>query len=682
MSAYRRLVRHLPALAALACLSALVALAPAAMGQQREGSGSSDLIEMNFKNVDVVNFLQIMSTALNVAMVWDETKIRGNITLVSPQKFSRQDALRIFETVLTMHGFTTIQHPGSPLVQVVPTTDAPRIPSPTRPDGEPGEETNFFLTQIIPLKFADANQVRAALTPLISKSAGLAVYAPGNVMVLSDTEANIKRLLNIIKIMDVPPADIEYAVIILKFASALKMAPILTTLGAALPTAQPAARARGRAATPQARKAAGAAQFKVVADDRTNTLILVGAPRQLDKFREIIATLDVPGVLQERGVKVYFLEHADATELVKILRDVDIKPETKEGKPQQQATRAELGKVTLTADKATNALILFGPSEVIATMDAMVAQLDIRRPQVYVEVLIMEITLEKSLQLGVRWQATGEVSDGIVGAGFPDAVPGDLETALARGSGSAIGILGDEITFAGENFISFSGFIQATAQDTDVKVLANPQLLTLNNQEAEINVSQVIPVSTRTVTSSNLQTTTEFEFKDVGIILKITPQITGKDKVRLVINQESSSIAAKQVIQNIQQQAITTLKRKISTQVVVDNNTTVAIGGLIQDQIVLTETKIPCLGDIPLLGWLFKSTSEDVRKTNLIVFIRPRIINSRGELEETTERVRERYDSVRQPEADAENMLRESFGLPERPAPESESTPEAGEDQQ
>ncbi|MEE8435877.1 MAG: secretin N-terminal domain-containing protein [bacterium] len=1106
-------------------------------------------IEMNFNNVEMSIFLSVMAEALRLPLTWDSNKIRGTITLISPRRFRQRDALRIFETVLSMHGLTTVQTPGSPLVQVVQTATASRLPSPTRPKGRAGR-ISFFRTRIISLKYADANQVRAALTPLMSKSAGLAVYAPANVLVLSDTATNIRRLLQIIRAMDIPSEDVTFTVVKLKFATANKLAPIVTNLSSALPTtAQPRSRQRRRPAgrvsplaqrgqkslkvvadertnslilvgnadlikrvkeiivlldvqaeeitfavltlkfaraknlapivsslsgalptdgtakpgrrparstrraqaqgspevkvvadertntlilvgepglikriigiiglldipaekviysvlklkfasakrlepivlalssalpagqteatgkpsskPPQPRDSlgrfapkapakdqppaaaskdprfkviadertnililvgepdlikritkiisvldvqserviyvmlklkfasakvlepiitslsgalpadpSGAAgkppakskspaeapkdtDFKVVADERTNTLILVGEPelikrirllvtrldipsekvtyvvltlkfasakslepivsslssalpsqapgaggtppakggtsvagssgaglkavadertnkliligdpelilrikdiialldvpaeeiqtlvlslkyasakkleplitslssalptdsppaggkngakngstarlsrptafkavadertntlilvgdrRLIRKFKDIISLLDVPGIVEEKGVKVITLEHADAIEMVKLLKDVDIKADTK-GKSDAaaQAFSSPLSKLTITADKATNSIIIFGPAEVIETMVEMVTQLDVRRPQVYVEVLILEMTLEKSLQLGIRWQGAGRVGSGLVGGGFPNAAPQSLNTALAGGTGSVIGIVGNEISFGGESFTSFSGFIQAIQQDTDFNVLANPQLLTLNNQEAEINVSQVVPVSTRTVTNTNLQTTTEFEFKDVGIILSITPQITGKNKIRLIINQESSSIATQQTVQSQNQTAITTLKRKLKTMVVVDNDTTMAIGGLIQEQTVNTETKVPCLGDIPLFGWLFKTKGESLRKTNLIIFIRPRIIATLEDMDAATGRVRKRYDELRSPKVDADDILRKSFGLPEAPKPEDDETP-PGED--
>lgn len=628
---------------------------------------SRGMIEMNFKNVDMINFLAIMSETLKIPMIWDEAQIKGSITLVSPKKFNKRDTLRIFETVLSHNNLTTIKSVGSPLLQVVPIRDAPRFPSPTLKPGGKGGGQSFFVTQIIPLQHAIANQIKAALTPLISKTAGIAIYTPANVMVVSDTETNVKRLVSIIKQMDIPPDDVNFELVTLNYASSSKMAALLTTLSASIGGATAPGRAAQPGRPPTPGRGGSKSGFKAVSDDRTNSLILVGSPFTLERFRKIIEVLDTPGSVQESGVKVYRLDHADAEELVKILKNVNVRTPTKSTpgvrKPIQRGPASPLPSLTITADKATNSLLVFGDKELMETMEAMIRELDVRRPQVYVEVLIMEMTLEKSLQLGVRWQAANTTDNGIVGAGVPDGTPKTMEGALADGSGSVLGIIGNQITFGGQKFASFSGFIKANQQDQDLNVLANPQILTLNNQEAEINVSQVVPVSTRTVTNAQSQTTTEFEFKDVGIILKITPQITGGDKVRLLIKQESSSIAAKQTIANSNQQAITTLKRSINTQVVVDNNATMAIGGLIQDTRVNTETKVPCLGDIPLLGWFFKSGSNELRKINLVVFIRPRIISSPEDLKASTRRVQQRYERSRYEDSNTDSILRKSFGL-------------------
>jgi general secretion pathway protein D len=643
-----------------------VALAGPAAWAQKAGKSKDargGAIEMNFKNVDLVNFLSAMSATLGMAFVWDEKDIKGKITLVSPRKFKRDDAFRIFETVLALHGYTTIRKKGSPVIQVVPLKDAPRIPSPTRTDIDERRTGNVLVTQIIPLKFADANLVKAAVTSIISKSAALAVYAPANVILLTDTEANIARILTVIKEFDIAPGDIEFKVIKLQFASAKRLEPILTSLLVKRAGGRRVTPAKGRAAR-AARAGAAGGGAKVVAEDHTNSLIIVADPFTVAQMERLIETLDVPGAVPDSGIKVYRLQHADAEEMAKILKDV----KQKIGKKGSAATRSG-AKVSISADKATNSLIVFGPPDVIQRTDEMVRALDVRRPQVFVEALIMEITLEKSLQLGVRWQGTVQAGDAAIGFGNPNATPQTLAETLAGGSGAVVGVIGNEITFQGQKFASFSAFIQATRQDQDLNILANPQILTLNNEEAVINVSQVVPISSKILRDANQNTTTEFEFKDIGIILKITPQITGNNKVRLIIDQESSAVAAKQSGVT-DQQAITTLKRSLKTKVLVDNNSTIAIGGLIQDQQVVTVTKVPCLGDIPVLGWFFKSRSEELRKTNLIVFIRPRIITTRDELESISRDVKDRFDDTRGLKGDTEDVLRQDLDIMAEPGRE------------
>jgi len=641
-----------------------------------------ELIEMNFKNIEVSNFLQIMSDMLDIPMLWDDTQVKGNLTLLSPKKFNRDDALRIFETVLAMNDFSTIRGENSPIIQVVPTKDAPRLPSSTLTQARQTKEANFFITQIIPLRFGDANQIKAALTPLISKSAAIAIYPPANILVISDVESNVERLAGLIKELDIPAEDMEFRLVKLKYAQANKMAPLLSSLSSSIggaPQGQPSIPGRPRGV------GQASSQLKIVAEERVNALILVGDIYVLTKLMEIITSLDVPGTVQERGVKVIRLNHADADEIVTILKNINLKNpitpnrpipgQPPQPPPGQPGGPANLPDLTITSDKATNSLIVFGEPEMIHSLELMLVELDVRRPQVFVEVLIMEMTLEKSLQLGVRWQATRPVENGVAGIGIPDAAPRTLEATLANATGATMGIVGNTIAFQGQQFASFSGFVQATQQDQDLNVLANPQILTLNNQEAEINVSQVVPVSTRTVTNSQLQSTTEYEFKDIGIILKITPQITGEDRVRLIIKQESSSIAARQDVYSTSQQAVTTLKRSINTQVVVDNNMTMAIGGLIQDQAVVSQNKMPCLGDIPLLGWLFKTGVDTTRKTNLIVFIRPRIVFSAEDMLENTRRTRQQYEKSIGTKSKTEDLLKESFDIKEEVSPKGDETP-------
>jgi general secretion pathway protein D len=954
-------MRHMPYRHAVLVLAFLASWAGHAAGQQaaeRAAPPASPVqaeIEMNFQNVEISNFLNTMSRAFGIPFVWDDQAVRGRITLQSIRKYSRDDAYRLFETVLAMQGFTTVQSPGSPVVQVVPLADAARLPTPINPEVSAALAGNVFVTRIITLRHADPEEVKSTIAPLMSKSAASAAYSPAGALILADTEENLKRYQQIIDQLDVPPGESEFAVIPLQYASARRLAPILSSLVADVPEkgqtapkprSQPAAprgarkpiiladertnmlivsadpadvgairrlvqvldipaafeeggfkiyplkhasavnlakilrdvnqgtsgssaqrprkegetaperapvvvtadrptnalivfappevietfdrlvealdipgradeasfkiyqlkyaaaddmarilqqfkqtgtappvRERGERAEkpeegagaaagaavdviiaadrptnslivfappeilltfdrlvaaldvsgriqeslfktyrlqyaaaaelakllqdvkrvaetggPEARpKAGGGAQTErqaqdtsvvvVTADVPTNTLIVFGPPQVIQTFDRLVAELDVPGRIQPSTFKVYRLQHASAEDLAKVLGEVREGAEVAGQEPAQTQSRTQsartpaagrtgttprLPELNITADKATNSLIVFGTPDQITTMDAIVQQLDIRRPQVYVEALIMEMTLEKSLQLGINWQASARVGDAVVGGGFPNAAPQTLPDVLGQGQGAALGIIGDEIEFQGQKFTSFGAFIQATRQDLDLNILANPQILTLDNEEAEINVSQVIPVSAKVVRDANLQTTTEFEFKDVGVILSITPQITGQDKVLLTIKQESSSVAAQQVQTSQNQTAITTLKRTINSKVLIDNGATMAIGGLIQDNQIQTVSKVPCLGDIPVLGWFFKSRSEGVRKTNLIVFLRPHVINTREDLERISSGAQSRYDASREPDADVEGQLRESFNLPQRSEPSAE----------
>ena len=883
MSFALRHVKHAAAAAAPLLVSVLLLAmallrAPAPLRAQEAGGAAAappaksagGQIEMNFQNIDIASFLGIMSRLFAVPFVWDDQTVKGKITLQSVQKFSKEDAYKLFETALSMQGYTTLRVEGSPVVQVVPIQDAARLATPINPEISGGGAGNVFVTRIITLRYAEPEGVKNTLTPLLSKSTGVATYPPANALILADTEENLARYQKIIAELDIPPGDTEFVVIPLKYASARKLAPILTTIAAEVPQGRPA---RGRTA-PQPQQQQGR-KTSIASDDRTNSLIVSGDPADIPPLRKLIDLLDVPGELDVSGFKIYKLRHASASEIARILQQFKDtgtpvqerpKPRTPEeaqaaaatgsgpgnvviaadrptnsviafaspeiletfdrlvealdvpGRSQdslfkiyrlkhaaademaklledvkkvgdvsqagterrgraegqnqqpaqaqpgdaafiqisadiptntlivfgppylidtfdqlitaldipdrvqpstfkvyrlQHASAEDLAKVLsevkegaavatgaasgaegaaasqrsaqtarssgrssgraagidIAADKATNSLIVFGTAENIRTMDSIITDLDVRRPQVYVEALIMEMTLEKSLQLGINWQGTARVGDSVVGGGFPNAQPQTLPQALSGGTGAALGIIGNEIEFQGQKFTTFSGFIQATRQDLDLNILANPQILTLDNEQAEINVSQVIPVSAKVVRDANLQTTTEFEFKDVGVILAITPQITGSDKVLLTIQQESSSVASQQVTANQNQQAITTLKRTISSKVLIDDGATMAIGGLIQDNTQETVTKVPCLGDIPVLGWFFKSRSEAVRKTNLIVFLRPHIIKTRDDLNRITNRAQERYDSTRGLGVDVENELRGGFELPPKPEP-------------
>ncbi len=636
---------------------------------QPKRANRGNTVELNFEKVSIPTFLRMMSEALDLALVWDESKVRGEITLISPKAFKKADALRIFESVLNLHGYSILKQDGAPLTRVVPSKEASRQPSTLRKGSL--STGRFFETRIISLRYIDANALRNTLAPLLSTTAGITVHTQANVIVLADSPAGIQRAMRIIRALDVPAGEGEFKVLPLRYADASTLASMLGSMGRVRVQGQPQ---QGR-------------NISIVAEPRTNSLVLSGAREEVTRAERIVTKLDIPSTDRPRGFRVIRLQHANAEKVLKILREVDVNSVSQAiaagGQAQAQANQVPRqgrgGRLnnnttgrnvgfSLSADSATNSLVVFGAEAVLNAVEGMVRELDMNQPQVLVEMLVMEVTLEKSLRLGVRWQGGDTNNTTLGGAGFPDATPRNLSDSLGDSQNALLGVVGNSISFGGQNFVSFRGFLQATRDDQDLNVLANPQVLTLNNKAAEVNVGSVVPVSTRTITNSQLQTSTEYEFKDVGVILKVTPQITAGNKVRLKIEQETSSIATQEnLVSSEQQQAITTLKRKINTEVLIDNQSTMAIGGLIQSQTVKNVTKTPCLGDLWVIGHLFRYRQDEIRKTNLIVFIRPTVIRNEDDLRKISERLDARYQESIKTDVDNQNLnkaLRKDFERP------------------
>ncbi len=355
----------------------------------------------------------------------------------------------------------------------------------------------------------------------------------------------------------------------------------------------------------------------------------------------------------QSNFRLYALKHAVAKDMAPLLleltgriREISNQAEAKnketaEDKPSQAL--GDSGEISITSDEATNSLLIFAPPETLPTLEEIISRLDVPRLQVYVEAMLMEITLTKSLDLGINWRVAGEDDGRISTGGFPGTSPFNATTATAAGQNAAFGIVGGEIEFGGQQYFSFGAFIRATQQDQDVDILANPQIMMLNNVSSSINVTTNTPVSTRTVTNNNGVTTTETEFKDIGIKLTIKPQISGEDSIRLEIQQESSNIVTSGATSA--QTAITTFKRELSTTVVTRDNEIVVLGGLINETRRNSANSVPGFRDLPLIGGLFASSSDTTDKTNLLLFIRPKIIRTQDDLRKVTRGAKSRYES-------------------------------------
>lgn len=698
---------------------------PASAGS-REGQRTGSMegtIHLNFRNADIVQIINLMSELTGRNFLVDD-KVRGKVTIIAPKPVTMEEAYQVFLSVLEIQGFTVV--PQGPVTKIIPSRDVKDNPIPTATDTQRpfSPTTESFVTQLIPLQFADANDIRGLLTPLVSKESSLLAYAPTNSLIITDTVSNINRLLKIIAALDIEAPSAIFKVISLKHAQAEQIANALRTAveglvtggegGGSAPAAPPGADAPppGVQPSPRGRRPSQAAAGqrsqrgpRVIPDMRTNSLVLIATRTDLTLIEELIAKLDVPTPEGRGQIHVYYLKYANSEELAQVLTaqagevartltpsssGLDSPRTSGLGgigqsttTPGLSPTQPSLGLgtgtqtrrqgvvggtnalgISIVADKPTNSLVITAPPEAYAIIKDIIEKLDVRRSQVLVETLIAEITLERTQKLGAEWrlinspgglQAFGGVTGGAGEPSLLNAATADPRALLGSGAdGVIIGALKNTLTFgSGANpitVLNIPALIRAFQSDSDVNILATPNLLTTDNEEAEIIIgenrpfirsSQSTPITSGVVNPNS--TVNTFDFKDLGITLRITPQISQGKTVRLKLAQEVTNF----VSENPNQPgAITTTKRSAKTTVIVDDNQTIVIGGLIQDNINDAKSQVPCLGNIPILGWAFKQTSATKRKTNLLIFLTPRIVSSPDDVDRVTTHKRQQSDKA------------------------------------
>ena len=586
-------------------------------------------VTIDFNNVDITVFIKFISELTGKNFVVDN-RVKGNVTIISPAKISLQEAYKVFESVLEVHGFAAV--PAGEVIKIIPAPDARTKSIETKLREEAASPDDKVVTQLILLKYADPEDIKRLFAPLISKNSVILAYPPTNMLIVTDVYSNIQRLIHILKAIDITGIGREISVIPLEYADAVKLEKTLASIFK----------------TPQRPQQKGAPEttLQLVADERTNTLVLLASEDDTVRIKQLIKLLDKEIPKGKENIRVVYLEHATAEELVKVLQEIPKKKDAPaQGKPESPLISE---KVKMTADKATNSLIIMAEKDDFAIIEEVIKKLDIPRSMVYIESLIMEVNTTKDFNLGTEWVAGGEVSydgrPGVVGGGFtnPDSTNLiNLGTGIFPG-GFSLGTFAEAITIGGVQFPSITAVIQAYKKDENVHILSTPQILTTDNQEAKITVGKNVPYQTKSAAESATETYSSYEYRDVGITLKITPQISKDRMVRLNISQEVTKLTGSQQLND----RPTTLKRTIETTVIVKDGNTIVIGGLIDDSITQTEYKVPCLGDIPLMGWLFKSVSDSAEKTNLYVFLTPRVIKNPAEAEAIYQIKKEQLDKI------------------------------------
>ena len=612
-----------------------------AQNPSEEARVSNGLISIDFNNVDIAVLIKFISDLTGKNMVVDQ-RVTGKVTIISPDKITVAEAYKVFESVLEVYGFTAIESGG--LVKIVPLSEARTRSIETLIRESSGSSDDRVITQVIPLKYASAVLISRLFVPLISKSSVLMAYPPTNTLIVTDVHSNIQRLLRMIKAIDVSSSGQEISVFVLRYAAASQVVRLLDSIF------QTAAKAGKEDAD---------AGIRVFADDRTNALVVMAGDEHTQKVRNLIQELDKETPKGNEKLRVYYLENAKAEDLVKVLQDMPRKSDGTSEKDRADKPSILSEKVKITADKATNSLVIMAEKSEYAALEEIIRLLDIPRAMVYIECLIMEVNVNKDFNIGTEWISMGTTSiDGrsaAFGGGFSGAgaYPNIAGLAPATGSvgtlptGFSLGILSETLNIGGIRFPGLAAVVQAYKKDKDVNILSTPQILTTDNEEAVITVGKNVPYQTKSGSTGTLESFNTYEYRDVGISLKITPQISRDRLVRLSITQEVTKLDETLSSTKTVNERPTTLKRTITTTVLVQDNNTVVIGGLIDDSLSLTEYKVPCIGDVPGMGWLFKSRAKNREKTNLFVFMTPHVISHPQESEAIYRSKQEQMDRIR-----------------------------------
>jgi len=569
-------------------------------------------VTIDFDSVDIGLFIKFISELTGKNFVVDKG-VKGKVTIISPTKISIKEAYRVFESVLDVYGFTTV--PAGSIIKIVPALHARSKNIETRLREEAVTLEDKVVTQLIPLAYANPDELKKLFSPLISKSSLIVSYLPTRMLIVTDVLSNIKRLLKIVKAIDVKGIGEEISVIPLEHATAsLLSKPLVSIFQKVAQRAK-----KGAPLSPVVR---------IMADERTNSLIILATEDDTLRVRKLIRILDKEIPRGEGDIHVYYLQNANAEDLVKVLAAL----------PSEEKKQVEKGRapviskdVQIVADKATNSLIIKAKKHDYLVIEDIIEKLDIPRTMVYIEALIMEVNVDKEFRLGVEWLGMedftyhGRKGGYFAGSGGAGGV-GDYSsiTGLSGGSlpsGFSLGVVGEAITIGNVIFPNIAAVLQAYQKDSDVNILSTPQILTTDNEEAEIKVGENVPYLTKEATGD--QTYQTYEYKDVGVTLKITPQINQERFVRLKIFQENITLKS-----GVEEYRPTTLKRSAETTVIVKDKNTVVIGGIIGETTERGAYQVPCLGNIPGLGLLFKSKSRSRNKTNLFVFLTPHIIEN------------------------------------------------------
>ena len=568
-------------------LNATTATAPSRTQQ------SAESWTINLKGAEIRDFIDQVAQITGETFVVDP-RVKGQVSVVSSTPLDLSEIYQLFLSVMATHGFSVITQGEQ--ARIVPNAEA-------RAEADQGREAADRLeTRLIQVQHGAANDLIPLIRPLVPQYGHLAAVASANAIIISDRSANIARIEDLLRQLD-RKGDHDYSVLDLQHAWVMDAAEVLNN-----------AQARGQAK--------GASGTQVIADARTNRLILLGPPAARARLLALARSLDTP-TSRSANTRVIRLRHNDAKTLAETLGEISQGLKNQAG----GETSGKTQNILIRADESLNALVLLADPDLVATLEDIVRQLDVPRAQVMVEAAIVEVSGDISDALGVQWAVDARGGKGGAGgvnfAGTGLSVGSVLQAIqddklpASLPDGAIIGLGSD----------SFGLLITALSANTRSNLLSTPSLLTLDNQKAEILVGQNVPFQTGSFTTSASGADNPFttiERQDIGVTLKVTPHINEGASLRLEIEQEISSIAP--TSQGINAVDLITNKRSIKSTILAEDGQVIVLGGLIQDDVTQTDSKVPLLGDIPLLGRLFRSSKDSHIKRNLMVFLRPTVV--------------------------------------------------------
>jgi len=636
----------------------LLALAtPAAIAQQ-------PTITPNYKDADLRQIIEAVSAITGRNFIIDP-RVRAQVTMLSAEPMSPEAFYATFLSILEVHGYIAV--PAGDLVKILPDANARQVPGVDLPRAQPGSPDEI-VTQVVTIKNVGAAQLVPILRPLIPQYGHLAAHQSSNMLIISDRAANVNRLLRIIQRIDTG-ADAEIEVISLQHASAGDVVRVVSALREAS--------LGGETSKP----------LGLVADDRTNSVLISGDELGRLRLRALISHLDTP--LEEGGnTQVIYLRYADAEDLAQRLGEqatADSNLAATGGGQQQGggSVRRDDG-VLIWADPGTNALVITAPAEIMRSLKMVIDKLDIRRAQVLVEAIVAEVSYNRAAELGVTWALDGSNDNNIIGLtklGSGGNISDIAGAALSGDAGlaQAIGGLPQGILLGGGRINSSSGtnwgvVLRALLSDSDTNVLSTPSIMTMDNEEAEIKVGQEVPFLTGQFTNTGasqgaVNPFQTIERKDVGLTLRVTPQINEGDAVVMTVSLETSNLSRSGVGGAVD---LITNQRSITQKVLIENGEILVLGGLVSDDLIQSEQKVPLLGDLPILGHLFRSQSATTEKRTLMVFLRPVILRDGTQAAmETNAKYRQMQDAQSGAQERGSQFLNRNVPTPEVPDFES-----------